>query len=315
MSGSRRDILDGATANPANGRGPLRPGEAQRRPAAQLYSAAEARGLLERELAAFSDRLGEDRQASAPARAMDHRPAPAPASPAEYRPAAAPVRPQEYRPAPARARPEEHRRAASYARPIEDRPAPASARPIDPRPAGPVEYRAAFAGPAAYMPAPAPARTLDYSPPAAPAAPAEYRLAPVPAGPLEEMLAAGDEKVPYHSLMAALSTATPDMLTEAEKSVTLAIAEPMRTPPVRSPERLSWRSLLAISALAVTAGLSAYAFLSRGGNDAGTSQTAQAPSAADPNAVWVNVPLPSRRPPALRAQQSPAPSAPGSATN
>jgi hypothetical protein len=97
------------------------------------------------------------------------------------------------------------------------------------------------------------------------------------------------------------------MLTEAEKS---APAE--RTPSARLPKRLPWRSLLAISLLAMSA--AAYALLSRGGKDPGTSETGQAP-VTNSNGVWVDAPLPSRRPSALRGQQSSGRSGPGSAAN
>ncbi len=223
MSGSWRDILESATANPAIDRDRVRPRPVQQRPASQglqrrppvhPYSAAEARGLLERELAAFS------------AGPLDHRPAP------------------------------------PLVRPAEDRPA-------------------AGRGPAAR----------------------------------QQRVPCTQERVPYTSLMAALSSATPAMLTEAEKSAPPVRTRPIRTPTIRSPKRLPWRSLLTISALAMTAGLSAYVLLNRGGTDAGTSQTGQIPSAANSSGVWVNIPLPSRRPSALRGGQSPGRSGPGSAAN
>jgi len=217
MAGSWRDILESATAAPPMDRGRVRPDPVLRRPVSQgsqqrppvhPYSVAEARGLLERELAAFSER---------PA---DVRPAPAPARPAEHCPATAGR-------------------------------GPAARQGRDP-----------------------------YT----------------------------QEEVPYNSLMAALSKATPAMLMEAEKS---APAE--RTPSARSPKRLPWRSLLAISLLATSA--AAYALLSRVGRDAGTRQIGQAPYVANSNGVWVDVPLPSRRPSALRGQQSSGRSRPGSAAN
>jgi hypothetical protein len=217
MAGSWRDILESATATPPMDRGRVRPGSvlhrlasqgSQQRPPVHPYSAAEARDLLERELAALSERPADVRQA------------------------------------PASARPEEHW------------PATAGRGPT-----------------------------------------------------------AGQGRDPYtqegvNSLMAALSKATPAMLTEAEKSV---LAE--RTPAARSPKRLLWRSLLAISLLVIASGLSAYALLRRGGMTAGTSQTGQAQSVANSNAVWMDVPLPSRRPSALRGQQSSGRSGPGSAAN
>lgn len=219
MAGSWRDILESATPTPPMDRGRVRPGPvlhrlasqgSQQRPPVHRYSAAEARDLLERELAALSER------------------------------------PADVREAPASARPEEHRPA------IADR--------------GPT------AGQGRYPHT--------------------------------------QEEVPYHSLMAALSKATPAMLTEAEKSV---LAE--RTPAARSPKRLLWRSRLAISLLAIASGLSAYALLSCGGMTAGTSQTGQAQSLANSNGVWMAVPLPSRRPSTLRGQQNSGRSGPGSAAN
>jgi hypothetical protein len=217
MAGSWRDILERASAAPPMDRGRVRPDPVlhrsvsqgpRRRPPVHPHSAAEARALLERELAAFSQR------------------------PADVRPAPAPARPAEHRPATARRGPAARQGREPYTQ----------------------------------------------------------------------------EEVPYNSLMAALSTATPAMLTEAEKS---APAE--RTPSARLPKRLPWRSLLAISLLALSA--AAYALLSRGGTDPGTSQPGQAPSLTNSNGVWVDVPLPSRRPWARRGQQSSGRSGRDSAAN
>ena len=78
-----------------------------------------------------------------------------------------------------------------------------------------------------------------------------------------------EEKIPYNSLMDALGRATPAMLTEAEKAGLPVPVPAIRSPrTMASPKRLPWRGLLAVSALVITAGLSAYVLLSRGGKDA-----------------------------------------------
>jgi hypothetical protein len=118
------------------------------------------------------------------------------------------------------------------------------------------------------------------------------------------------EKLPYNSLMDALGKATPAMLTDAEKA-----GLPVPVPTIRSPKKLPWRGLLAVSVLVLTAGLSAYVLLSRGGKDGAASQAGQTASAAGAGGDWVDIPLPARRPAALRGQQSPARSEPGSAAN
>jgi hypothetical protein len=120
--------------------------------------------------------------------------------------------------------------------------------------------------------------------------------------------------------MDALSRATPDMLTEAEKRAPAERLLAKRTAQAASRRRLGWRSSVAISALVLTAGVSAYALLGHGGLSrlgkmAGTSQTGQTPSAILSNGDWVNVPLPKRRPAALRAEQGPGHGEPASAAN
>jgi hypothetical protein len=55
--------------------------------------------------------------------------------------------------------------------------------------------------------------------------------------------------------------------------------------------------------------------LSRLGKIAGMSQTGQTPSAIFSNGAWVNVPLPRRRPAALRAEQAAGHGEPASAAN
>jgi hypothetical protein len=217
MAGSWRDILESATADLPVDRGRVRPDPVlhrpvsrspEQRPPANSYSAAQARSLLERELAAFTEMPADVRLASAPARPAEHWP-------------------------------------------TITRRGPAARQGRDP---------------------------------------------------------CTQEAVPYNSLMAALSTATPAMLRDVEKS-----APAKRTPPARSPKRLLRRSLFAISLLAM--GAAAYTLLSRGGKDLGTSQTGRAPSVTNSNNVWVDVPLPSRRPSALRGQQSSGRSGPGGAAN
>jgi hypothetical protein len=137
-----------------------------------------------------------------------------------------------------------------------------------------------------------------------------------------ERVRGAEERVPRNSPMAALSAATPAMLTVAEKSEPPAGTQPASVLPKASAKRLPWRSTVVISALALTAALSAYALLrraSRGEEDAPAyrvirvpSQIKQAPSAPNSSAVWEIVPLPSRRPQGLRAQPSPSHSRPDS---
>ncbi len=293
MAGSWRDILDGANASPPMDRGGVRPGPVlhrpvspapQQRPHGHPYSAAEARGLLERELAAVSGRLVGAGPAPAPARPVEHRLPAATVRPVEHRPAAVPVR-------------------------------PADVRPVAPPYVTPARARAVEHGPA---PAPVPAAPMERSPAPAPATLTEYWLA---TGGRAPAAVAGkaphtDEKIPYNSLMDALGRATPAMLTEAEKAGLPVPVPAIRSPKTTaSPKRLPWRGLLAVSALVITAGLSTYVLLSRGGKDAGAGQAGQTASAADAGGDWVDIPLPARRPAALRGQQSPARSEPGSAAN
>ena len=110
--------------------------------------------------------------------------------------------------------------------------------------------------------------------------------------------------------MDALSRATPAMLTEGEKSAPAERPAAKRKAQAASRRKLGWRSSVAISALVLTAGVSVYALLGHGGlrrlgKIAGMSQTGQTPSAILSNGAWVNVPLPRRRPAALRAEQGP----------
>jgi hypothetical protein len=277
MAGSWRHILESATANPAIDRGGAHPGQPQHRtpvpvprqhPPAQHHSAAQARSLLERELAAFSGRLAEEGRAPAPAGPMDVRP-PAPSGvPAGYRPAPPSGQPSGYSPAP---------------------------------------YHVQQPG---YRPAPPPVQ------------PSEFRLLGAGREPAaaQERAPLSQEKVPYQSLMDALSRATPAMLTEAEKNAPAERLPAIRKAQAASRRKLGWRSSVALSALVLTAGVSAYALLGHGGLShlgkiAGMSQTGQTPSAILSNGTWVNVPLPKRRPAALRAEQGPAHGEPVSAAN
>ena len=304
MAGSWRDILDGANASPPMDRGGVRPGPVlhrpvspapQQRPHGHPYSAAEARGLLERELAAVSGRPVGD------------GPAPAPGRPMEHRLAAASVRQADAGPAPAPAgRRMEHRLPAATVRPAEHRPAAVPVTPADVRPVAPPYVT------------PARARAVEQGPAPAPATLTEYWLATGGRAPaaMAGTVPHTEEKIPHNSLMDALGRATPAMLTEAEK-----VGLPVPVPAIRSPKttaspkRLPWRGLLAVSALVITAGLSAYVLLSRGGKDAGASQVGQTASAADAGGDWVDIPLPARRPAGLGGAQSAGHSAPGSAAN
>ena len=313
MAGSWRDILDGANASPPMDRGGMRPGPVLHRPVSQApqqrpqghpYSAAEARGLLERELAAVSGRpLGDG-------------PAPASGRRVEHRPPAAPVRPVDAGPAPAPGRRVEHRLPAAPVRPVDAGPAPASARPVEHRHAA-VPVRPSDIRPVAppYV-TPAPAVPMEHTP--APATLTEYWLATGGRAPAAMAGNAPDteEKIPYNSLMDALGRATPAMLTEAEKAGLPVPVPAIRSPKIAaSPKRLPWRGLLAVSALVLTAGLSAYVLLSHGGKDAGASQAGRIASTADAGGDWVDIPLPARRPAAFRGHQSPARGEPGSAAN
>jgi hypothetical protein len=81
-----------------------------------------------------------------------------------------------------------------------------------------------------------------------------------------------------------------------------------------SPRKLRWRSTAGISALVLTAGVSAYALLGHRekapGAGTSTSQAVHMPAAAKPDGVWVNIPLPSRRPAMHSEPELPHPSRP-----
>ena len=230
MAGSWRDILDGANASPPMDRGGVRPGPVLHRPVSQApqqrphghpYSAAEARGLLERELAAVSGRpLGDG-------------PAPALGRPVEHRLAAAPVRQADAGQAPAPRMRVEHRLPAATVRPAEHRPAAVPVRPADVRPVAPPYVTPARARAVEHGPAPAlvPAAPMEHSP--APATLTEYWLATGGRAPAAMAGKAPhtEEKIPYNSLMDALGRATPAMLTEAEKA-----GLPVPVPAIRSPK-------------------------------------------------------------------------------
>ena len=252
MAGSRRD-MEGGPPVPPRDRGRPRQGPVLHRPISQapqphpparVLSAGEARGQLERELAALSLRPLDAEPA--PAMPVDRRPPAAPPGPVDYRPA--PPRPEDMRPGPAMRM--EPRLPAAPPRPAERWPAPPRPADMQPRPAMPMEPRlpAAPPRPAERWPAPprpadmqpAPAMPMEHRLPAAPPRPAEHRPAPPRPGEQWPVLDGGrqaarqervpypEENVPYTSLMAALSTATPAMLTEAEKSVQLERTQPSR---------------------------------------------------------------------------------------
>ncbi len=299
MAGSWRHILKSATANPAIDRGGARPGQAQDRapapgprqhPPAQFHSAEQARSLLERELAAFSGRLAEEGRAPAPAGPMDVRPPAPPGVPAGYRPSPPSGPPAGYSPAPP---------------PVQQ----PGYRPAPP----PVQQPG-------YRPAPPPVQQPGYRPAPPPVQPSEYKLLGAgrePAG-AQERAPLSQEEVPYQSLMDALGRATPAMLTEAEKNAQAERLPAIRKAQAASPRRLPWRSTVGISALVLTAGVSAYAVLSHREKDPGagtgtgtsTSQAVQMPAAAKPDGVWVNIPLPSRRPAMHLESELPHPSRP-----
>lgn len=295
MAGSWRHILESATANPAIDRGGARPGEPEHRapvpvprqpPPAQYDSAAQARSLLERELAAFSGRLAEEGRTPASARPMDVRPPAPPGVPAGYRPSPPSGPPAGYSPA----------------RPLVQQPGPA------PHPVQQPGYR----------PAPPPVQQPGYRPAPPPVQPSEYRLLGAGREPAaaQERAPLSQEEVPYQSLMDALSKASPAMLTEAEKHAPAERLPAIRKVQAASRRKLGWRSAAGISALVLTAGVSAYAVLSHSGKDAGagagtgTSQAVQMPAAAKPDVVWVNIPLPSRRPAMPSESELPLPSRP-----
>lgn len=279
MAGSWRHILDSATGNPAIDRGGARPGQPQHRPPV---------------------------------------PGPQQHSPAQYHSAVQ-----------ARSMLERELEAFSGRLADEGRYPPASARPVvdarPPAPPGvPTGYRPApLSGqPAAYSSAPPPLRQSEYRPAPPPVQPSGYRLPGAVREPAaaQERAPLSQEEVPYQSLMDALSRATPDMLTEAEKHAPAERLPAKRNAQAASRGKLGWRSGVAISALVLTAGVSAFALLGHGGLSrlgkiAGMSQTGQTPSAILSNGAWVNVPLPKRRPAALRAEQGPGHGEPASAAN
>ena len=281
MAGSWRHILESATANPAIDRGGARPGQPQHRapvPGPQQRPPAQYHSAVQ------ARSVLEHELAAFSGRLAEDGPAPAPgpapARPMDVRPPAPPGVPAGYRPAP---------------------------------PSG---------QPAGYSPAPRHVQQPGYRPAPPPVQPSGYRLPGAGREPAaaQERAPLSQEEVPYQSLMDALSRATPTMLTEAEIN---APAE--RLPAARKAQRASrrkpgWRSSVAISALVLTAGVSAYALLGHGGLSrlgkiAGMSQTGQTPSAILSNGAWVNVPLPRRRPAALRAEQGPGHGEPASAAN
>ncbi len=320
MAGSWRHILESATANPAIDRGGTSPGQPQHRapvpgprqqPPAQYHSAAQARSLLERELSAFSGRLAEEGRAPASARPMDGRPPAPPGVPAGYRPAPPSGAPAGYSPAPRPVQQPGYRPAPPSVQQPGPRPAPPSVQQPGPRPAPPSVQQP---GP---RPAPPPVQQPGYRPAPPPVQPSEYRLLGAGREPAagQERAPLSQEEVPYQSLMDALSKATPAMLTEAEK-----IAPAERLPATRkalaSPRKLRWRSAAGISALVLTAGVSAYVVLGHREKDPGagagtrTSQAVQMPAAAKPDGVWVSIPLPSRRPAMHLESELPLPSRP-----
>ncbi len=269
MSGSRR-YTEGGTAVPPRDRGHARQGPVLHRPVGQApqphpparaLSGEEARGLLERELAALSMRPADMQPAPGPAMPMERRQPPAPPGPMDYRPAPSPPAAAQ----PARAMPVQHRPPAAPPRPAEHWPAP-------------------------------PPRPGEHWPAAG-----RRRQA---AGP--EWAAHTEDRVPYTSLMAALSTATPAVLAETVKP-----APQERARPARKRKRLPWRSAVTILALAATAALPVYT-LWNGGKGAGAGQAGHPQSVAPSEGVLSDVPLPSRRPAALGGQHSPGRNAPAS---
>jgi hypothetical protein len=188
-------------------------------------------------------------------------------------------------------------------------------------------------------PAPAPGQPAGYrQAPPGPAYPAENRPpAPVgmqPAGP--EWGRRTEEGVPYNSLMAALSRATPELLPEPEKHLPAVYRQPAKSRKRRS--KLPWRTFVSVSVAVAAVSLSGYVYLQRGGQG-GAEVQASAPRASAPNASitqasaslasegqdgsksdlvglggnMMYIPLPERRPPALGAQEPLQPAVSGSA--
>ncbi len=115
-----------------------------------------------------------------------------------------------------------------------------------------------------------------------------------------------EDRVPYTSLMAALSTATPAVLAETVKP-----APQERARPARKRKRLPWRSAVTILALAATAALPVYT-LWNGGRGPAQARLAIPNLWLLPRAFCRTFPLPSRRPAALGGQHSPGRNAPAS---
>ena len=252
MAGSWRSILEGVTLNPQGDQRPMHPGQAphhpagpgpQRRPPAQYNAATRARGELERELAAFSGKIAEDRRGPAPGRPVDYRQAPPPGHPGGNRPAA-----------------------------------------YDGRQGGGPE-RGRQTG----------------------------------------------EGVPYNSLMAALSRAEPALLPEPEKHLPAVYRPPAKSR--KKFPKLPWRTFVGAGLAVATVGLSGYVYLHRAGKG-GAAVHASAPYAGAPHASvsqtsanptgpksdlvglggdMMYIPLPSRRPAVLPAEEPSHSSVSGSA--
>jgi hypothetical protein len=119
-------------------------------------------------------------------------------------------------------------------------------------------------------------------------------------------------KVPYNSLMDALSGASPDILTEEEKNAVLE--EPDRP----ASRFLSKRMLAAAGGavlIALGLALGGYVYLHRGAHKAAQGHSQPATAAAQtapaealpPKEEWADIPLPARRPPAIAIPQESAP--------
>lgn len=277
---------------------------------------------------------------AAPAPRQDPRPS----GPPQYR-QAPPSAPAGYRPAPQPAAPAGQRPGPPHAAPAGPRPPlppsgsrlpaphhPSVHQPVLPpdghRPPAPAQP----AAPAGHRqgPPPAPGRVpsanalaqfLGSPPPPAAHAPRpgqpEYRSATPPPPPArhELALAAGDpgrvplteEKVPYHSLMDALSSATPDILTDAEKNA--GLREPWLPGHWKKPRNLRLLVRAAAVALFVLGlGLGASVFLGRSLQKTPPvpSQPGQAAAEAPPKEVWAEIPLPSRRPAGIGQESGPS---------
>jgi hypothetical protein len=137
-------------------------------------------------------------------------------------------------------------------------------------------------------------------------------LADLPTGQAETP---SGKPVPYTSLMQALSTATPDILTEAERNAGPddADARAARRTGGRR-KKLALIGAGAVSLAVLGAGLLAYAFLGHSKNAASPKAAPPAaPALAQPAAVQAppatdgeaDIPLPSRRPILTGTQQQP----------